>query len=147
MNTNKLGESLSASAIAFAKLIDDYVCRKTDRWGNSPFRFGKELTFMTSSIMGIGGDMGDFIDSSKSSIEALKEAAKIIGFGIDYKRYAKFKMLTPYVYHYVGGRYESGDLDEGLIKSLTVADANFCIEFVIESALALQEFDFELTQP
>lgn len=145
MNANKFEEALNAVAKAFVKLIDDYEQRKTDKWGNSPFNLGKNVTFYERDKF--GRDMEKFIDATESSLEALSEAVKIIGFGIDYKRYAKFKTLTPYVYHYVGGDYDVGDLDEEISKNLTRDDVSFCIDFVIESALALQEFDYELTHP
>jgi hypothetical protein len=144
MNASKFGESLRNVAIAFVKLIDDYENRKRDKWGRSPFSFGENMTFMTSFHLKVGGDMGDFIDASKESIEALKEAVKIIGFGIDYKRYGMFKWLTPHVYHFMDGKYQTQGINEEVSKSLTANDVNFCINFVIESARALQQFDYAL---
>jgi hypothetical protein len=144
MNAGKFGESLGYVALAFAKLIDDYEQKKRDKWGRSPFDFGKDMTFLSSHHIGAIGDLGNFIDTSKESIEALKEAIKIIGFGIDYKRYGLFKWITPYVYRYVDGNYEAAEIDEDVSKSLSASDVRFCIDFVIENAIALQEFDFNL---
>jgi hypothetical protein len=139
-DSNKLEDSLNCVAIAFAKLIDDYEDRKTDKFGNSPFNFGRDLTFIGCEI-DFGSDLSKLLDS----IKALQEGVKIIGYGIDFKKYGKFKLLTPYVYHYVNGGYDTaGQLVEH--RKIEMKDVDFCINFVIESALTLQEFDFELTQ-
>ena len=139
LKTNNLNEALNTVAIAFVKLIDDYEGRKTDKWGYSPFSLG-------TAISNFDFDLGESGRSIKESIDALKEAIKIIGFGIDFKRYGMFKYLTPHVYQYVGGRYEVSSINEDASKTMTADKIRFCIDFVIESALTLQEFDYGLTR-
>ena len=63
---------------------------------------------------------------------------KIIGFGLDYRKYPKFKKITPYVVHSDGKNYLPSDLF-GVRSKIPISDVDFCIQFVIESALALQD--------
>lgn len=72
--------------------------------------------------------MGNFIDWTNESLTAIQEIVKIIGFGIDYRKYAKFKLLTPYIMSLVGGTYSIQRKEE----KQSVDDVKFCIEFVIK---------------
>lgn len=143
LNQNKLEESLDKVALAFQELINDYEDKKRDKWGYSPFSVGPHAySHFSSFFMHIDGDLGKFIDWSRKSIEAIQETVRIIGFGIDYKKYARFKLLTPIIVTYVGGNYEFNRKD----KSPSSDDIRFCIDFVVESAIALQEFDFQVVK-
>jgi hypothetical protein len=146
LKQGKIEDSLNRIALAFAQLIDDYESRKMDEFGRSPFFFGGKMHFLSSFFIGIKGKMGDFIDRTKESVEALQEAVKILSLGLDYKRYARFKLLIPHVDRYLDGKYKIVRIDRGSMGVPTVDDVNFCINFVIESALALQEFDFEVAR-
>lgn len=141
---NKLEESLDNIALSFATLIDDYSYRKRDKWGRNPFYFGKSMTFHRSFFMHIDGDLGRFIDDTQESIEALQRAVQFLSLGLDYRRYTKFWHITPHVIDTLGGyRIQRKDRKETGLP--TTNDVEFCINFVIESALTLQEFDYELT--
>jgi hypothetical protein len=141
LNQNKLLESLDNVALAFQKLVDDYESKKRNKWGESPFSVGPRSYRQFSGFsMGIKGDLGRFIDWTTESLDSIQEIVRIIGFGIDYKKYAKFKLLTPHVLALIGGTYSIQRKD----KSPSLNDIRFCIDFVVESALALQEFDFEV---
>lgn len=134
---------LDKVALAFQELINDYEDKKRDKWGYSPFSVGPHAySHFSSFFMHIDGDLGKFIDWSRESIEAIQETVRIIGFGIDYKKYARFKLLTPIIVTYVGGNYEFNRKD----KSPSSDDIRFCIDFVVESAIALQEFDFQVVK-
>lgn len=125
INENKIEDSLDKVALAFAHLIDDYESRKRDEYGRSPFSLDKPLGF----------------DDVTRSIEAFQDAVKILSLGLDYRRYAKFKLLTPIVLRIPGGNYQIQRVRQNI---KTKEDVQFCIDFVIESAIALQEFDFEV---
>jgi len=143
LGENKIEDSLDKVALAFAFLIDDYESRKIGDFGRSPFFFGEKMHFLSSFFMDIKGKLGDFVDRTKESIEALQEAVKILSLGLDYRRYSGFKLLTPHVDRTIGG-YGIVRRTRGSMGTPTVEDVNFCKNFVIESALALQEFDFEV---
>lgn len=151
----KAGDTLVALdgiALAFAEMIADYENRKRDQYRCSPFNFGSSMTFLNSFHMGFNGgslssperQLGEFIDKVKESIEAMKDAIKVLALGIDYRKYSRFKMLTPHLTHNIGGdwivrrRFEEADKP-------SEEDARFCLDFTIESALALAEFDYTVS--
>jgi len=67
----------------------------------------------------------------------------MIILNLDSKKYIKFRVLTPIIRRKANGQYYPiwtlKRSDEGFND-----DFNFCMSFVIESALRLQEFDFEI---
>ena len=148
MKENKIEESLDKVAISFTQLIGDYESRKRGRFGRSPFFFGESLTFLSSFHMGIDRSkerkLADFVDKIKESVEALQVAVKILSLGVDYRRYVKFRLLTPHLDRALAGNYliSRGNWGEKGVPS--VEDVQFCIDFVIESAVILQEFDFNI---
>jgi len=143
LREEKTEDSLDMVALAFTQLIDDYEDRKRGRFGRSPFFFGKSMSFMSSFFMGINGELGRYIDNVKESIESLQESVKILSLGLDYRRYARFRLLTPFVLK-LGEKYQIQRIKRGSAGSPNAEDIQFCIDFVIESAMALQEFDFSL---
>ncbi len=149
LEQNEIEESLDKVALAFTQLIDDYESRKTGQFGRSPFFFGESLTFLSSFSMDIDRSQvrkfADFIDKVKESVEALQDAVKILSLGINYRRYVKFRMLTPIITRTIfDGTYHIHRIQYGSKGIPTVDDVQFCIDFVIESSISLQEFDFSI---
>ena len=66
---------------------------------------------------------------------------EVICLGIDYRRYVKFQLLTPKVKK-SDGTHEICRRKEVSRVAPTMEDVQFCINFVIESAITLQKFDF-----
>jgi hypothetical protein len=139
-------DALDKIALAFAQIIDDYENRKRSHFGVSPFFFGESLTFESSFFMGIKhGRFGTFVDKVKDSIEAMQKAMKILSLGLDYRRYVRFRLLTPNIIGIPGGDYviQRGHREE----APSSLDLRFCFDFVIESAIRLQGFDFAVEHP
>jgi len=123
----KIEDILDKVAVAFHQIIYDYESRTKDRFGRSPFSFGK-LNNLSSGV--------------KNSIETLQNAVKILSLGIDYRRYSKFTSLTPIVHRVLSGNYYTYSLAYSFQSNIkrTPEDAWFCINFVIETAVTLQQF-------
>ncbi|WP_282113408.1 hypothetical protein [Maribacter stanieri] len=151
LENNNIEKCIEHSALAFDDLIHNYEKSKESYFGNSPFYFGKDLTFLSSFHIGIGNEfegrtgrkLDDFIDRVKESLEGIQSAVKILSFGIDYKKFSKFKLLTPNVVRFIGGNRSAEIYGE---KKWTKENCQFCIDFVIESSLKLQEFDFDINE-
>jgi hypothetical protein len=145
--------ALDKIAIAFEEMIRDYETRKCDRSYNSPFYFGRDLRFLSSFFMGLNHGslsssnhkLGDFVDSVKESIEALQRAIKILALGLDYRKYSKFRRLTPNLTMLMSGEFVAHRKYSENNKP-SVDDTRFCIDFVVESALVLAEFDYTMIQ-
>ena len=141
LNAGELLECLDQCAIAFEKLIVDYEDRKKSQYGKSPFYFGREMRFLDSFFMKIQGDLGRFVDQVKESIEAMQSAIRILSLGLDYRQFIKFNLYTPTVYHSSAGM---GLLRTSRSSQITRDECRFCIDFVINSALELQDMDYTL---
>ena len=145
MESDNYKYSILNSQIAFKELL---YCHKEDKIQNfsSPFKITENFDFCSSSSMklGLGDKLNNFIDKTEKSFSELDQIIGIIGFGIDYKKYCKFMMLSPYLQSWLNNgvrNYESYD-DKQIVCNKR--NAQFCFDFVIESALQLQRFDFDI---
>ena len=151
LEVNDTEKCIEYCALGFDDLIHDYIVSKEGFFGKSPFNFGKNLSNLSSFHIGIrnefddrtGRKMADFVDGVKESIEGIQSAVKIMSFGIDYKKFSKFQLLTPKVTRFIGGNRSAHIYGE---KKWTKENCQFCIDFVLESSLKLQEFDFDINE-
>lgn len=142
LDKNNITKSLDKIAIAFSQLIYDYCqsIRKTKHPSGifeesiaipSNFHISSDL----QNSMKITKALLDFANKVKESLENINDVVKILVLGIDYKKYDKFRLLTPTV-HRSGF---SGYSINRNVKIVDLNDVHFCIDFVIESAVILQE--------
>ena len=135
-------EAIRSIALAFSQLLRDYEMSKLGGRRHSPFFFGESFVFESAFNIGVKDQkLGAYIDKVKKSIEALQGAVRILSMGIDYQRYSKFKWLTPAVSWMYGG---NADVSKPPHPPVSEEDCIFCFNFVIDTALRLQEFDYEL---
>jgi len=143
--------SVLNSQIGFKELLAIHNEKNSELYV-SPFRVTKDFTFLNSFFMGIHFDdrnrMGDFIDRVGESFQELEDTINIIGFGIDYKKYCKFKLLSPIIEMW-------NESEKRTYKSCNpfndrrICDkknAGFCYNFVIDSALKLQRFNLNIEE-
>ena len=144
LDSNKIEKSIENVALAFEVLLNSYEENKIGNYRYSPFFFGKDLSFNSSFFMGIEDrKMSDFVDKVKDSLEAMQKAIKVMSLGIDYKKYVKFKLLTPRITRTMGGNHVAEIYGD---KKWTKENCQYCIDFVIDSSLKLQEFDFDIEE-
>lgn len=141
----KRWEAIGKISIAFAMLIDNYYEKNETFKHRSLFLFGSSMNNVSSSSMGLKNNkFDDFVKDVTKSVKALQDATKILSLGLDYQRYIKFRLLTPYVVKYMDGRYEyllgqpSPDVQPSIEK------CRFCYDFVVAVAIQLQDINFEL---
>lgn len=146
LDNGNTSDSIENSGYAFEELLHTYQINKRF-FGESPFFFGKSMTFMTSFSLGLPKDLkgldklSKFIDNTSASIGSLQKAVSIMSLGIDYKEYAKFKVLTPTVTRTMGGNVVAEIMGE---RKWTNENCQYCIDFVIKSCFTLQEFDYDV---
>lgn len=150
LTLNKYKESITNSQIAFKELMACYEEENTKRFHN-PFHFTGHLRHigLFNDIRKIDRDFSHYIDDMKKAIENLEEMSKIIGLGVDYKRYCKFRLLSPYIqmYHSENRRkYHCLINEEHDNRKCSQRNAQFCFDFVIDSALKLQQFDIDINE-
>lgn len=128
-------------AYAFDELLHVYDSSKSS-WGNSPFYFGRDMTFMSAfSIRPDDKKIERFIDNVKESVDGIRGVIKILSYGLNYREYLKFKILTPNVIRFSGGGRRAEIFRR---KKWNTENCQYCIDFVINSSLTLQEFDFDI---
>lgn len=148
---NKHKDSITNSQVAFKELIWCYEIENTKHFQSI---LGKTCDFDFQSSfylnMGLGRDFDRFIDKVSESIPLLEERLNIIGLGIDYLRYRKFKLLSPYIEMWPDEKGEnrySVFIDEERDRRIcSQKNARFCFDFVIESALKLQRFNVDINE-
>ena len=128
-------------------VLKDFEGTKNIHIGQSPYQIMKKRQ-LDSNEVGLDqlSSVRDYIDITNENIEAIEENLKIIAFGIDYNKYARFKFLIPVtVQWFMGGdearcilRYKPIELNSNQIE--------FCKNFIVESALKLQQFDFKIPE-
>lgn len=148
LNNGNNESSIINSQIAFKELLFCYEEDKRYQW-NSPFKICEDFSFSDSRSLrstGLGLDFESFVDKVQKSIINLDDISKVLGFGLNFKKYTKFKIMEPYinVWPEEGGRkYETMKNDR---INYNNKNAEFCFDFVIESSLKLQEFDFDINE-
>lgn len=147
LSQNNLYNCLVNAKIGFEELLSTYESDKK-QWSDSIFNVGEK----------VGNDYRDIASNNKNGLpwfeqvtktsNAIRNILKVTALGIDYKKYALFDFITPKVFvtcmtgddKYVKERKE--DFEKRRI--ISSQDCQFCIDFVIDSALRLQEFSFDI---
>jgi hypothetical protein len=144
---NNTKDCIGNSAFAFNELLSQYEKSKTSEFGRSPFFFGSDFSFHNISFLvtdprnAFDKNFSKFVKYVNESLEEIRNAVKITSFGIDYKKFIKFQMLTPKVFR---GYKDNLELDYWRNKKVNKDNCQFCIDFVIYAAMTLQEFDFDI---
>lgn len=145
---NDFVKSIQNSQIAFKELMAAHKEENSIMF-KSPFKMTQDFTFLDSFFMGIRDEnrkMADFVDKVEKTFEEIEDTVSIIGFGIDYKRFCKFKLLSPYINVWSDGEKRTYDVynnpnDDRICDR---KNALFCFNFVIDSALKLQKFNLDI---
>lgn len=143
-----LYDCLVNSKIAFIELLDIYDSSKIDDFNNA-------------SLLSIGNkvnnDYEKFVNHDKNTgvawykqvtetINRIRDTLKITALGIDYRKYTCFDAITPSVglcWKDDNWEYESWP-KLNRERPIKKESCKFCIDFVIDSALKLQNFDYDL---
>lgn len=137
-------------ALAFEKMITEYEADKRELGIGSPFFFGEDMTFLSSFHIGLDRhefrDIANFVDGVKESIEAMQRAVKILALGLDYRKYSKFKLLIPHVSRVISGDYIVQQPVMGRRPKPDDEYVKFCIDYVIECAIKLNEFNYSISE-
>ena len=146
------GGAMISVVQGFQSTIDEYEKEAVQAHGRSPFSFVGDFSFDRSFFRrGPLGDpfspreQGEFEDKMIASIEALASAVRMLSLGLDYRRYARFRLLSPPA-HLIPVPGKSGPqlrLDASASWPPSLEDCLFCFDFAVDSALQLQEVVFK----
>ena len=143
-NKGAFVESICLSHVAFQELLLSHDEDKSYFY-ESPFSAVKECKQFFKDTK-IDYQLDENIKKIKKDLLSIDDALTIIGLGIDYKQYTKFKILSPYinVWPEKGGRKFDWRPKENVLANSR--NSSFCYDFVISCALNLQRSDFDISE-
>lgn len=129
-------EAAGELVIAFELMLGDYSERNADRFHRSPFRFGPNLSrFGMRGMSTFDGDVRRAVDGVVESITAMQSAMRVMAIGIDFRRYTRFRTIVPSVVRTLDGTFHLHEWQESTRDAEMI---QFCIDFIIESAISLR---------
>jgi len=148
-NENLLKNDLEGCVIevsnGFYKLLDHYKETKTNDDEKSEFDFISTIhldnPFYSENMdRKVYDSLKDAILKINQNFSNVGKALEVLSLGIDYRKFAKFRMLTPsHVFKDDDGNYYFLDTAK---KAVDKEYCQFLIDFVTDSCLRLQDFDF-----
>lgn len=143
-NKGDYAESICLSHVAFKELL---FCHEEDKsfFYESPFSAVKECKHFFKKTK-LDNQLDENLEKIKKDLLSIDDALTIIGLGIDYKQYTRFKLLSPYINVWSN---KEGRTFEWLPKGNVLANSrnsSYCFDFVINSALHLQRADFDISE-
>ena len=69
---------------------------------------------------------------------------KIMSLGLDYKRYTKIRLLVPNLMSFMNKEKGFQHFPTKSIQNRTKEDCQFCFDFVVDSVIRIQDFDFDI---
>ncbi|MCI1720679.1 MAG: hypothetical protein LKM37_06695 [Bacteroidales bacterium] len=149
-NKNDFYESIVNSKIAFMELLSSYEDNKIKPYSlNSSLNIGEQIDDEYKKLVGSDSKCGaKWFEKVTNTINSIRDILKITALGIDYKRYTYFEIITPIVNTWwENGKRKYEQLSKDFYENnheIKGSDCRFCIDFVIDNALKLQEFDYNL---
>lgn len=132
--------------IAFEELLAEYKSNKVGRFTKNLFNFPDRIRIESSGDSWRGNDnranrLDDIVKKVNDKFEHLERALEVISFGFDFRKYSKFKMVSPEFYKETSGHYQFyGNINK---NEFNEENCEYGIDFVIECCLKLQDFDYE----
>ena len=127
-------------SLAFAYLIRNFEESKRTEFGKSPYSFLIKSQPRYDKL-GINKrePIAKYAEATNINLQSIENNLKILALGIDFNKYAKFRLYIPTASWWPGGnRFEVNFRGDETIK--------FCKNFIIECALKLQQVNFEVPE-
>jgi hypothetical protein len=162
MDSGDTADALIEIAKAFERLLYDY--RRSTGMGFRELRsfsfyhvpsnrvsaemsLGRVRTEMkevkTEKLRNVLGRSLELLRDLHKSVVDIQRAMNVIVLGLDYRRYAKFKQVTPSVTLMADNQTEHIMwMPPGSEEAVTLDDCTFCMNYVIDCAIRLQDVSF-----
>jgi hypothetical protein len=157
LKNKKILESLQESAKAFDSLVNEYENSIVMNSYKKPFQFDRGyFDWLDPSRIEFEAlpdgrehrlryDMKEFVTKANDALLSIKDTLKAMSLGLDYAAFLRFKTVIP-KYSAVGtGEYRFHELRDWEKEKLNSEDAEFCVNFILESALDIQKRHFSAT--
>jgi len=135
-NLSNFEEAIDELKLAFDQIIRDYDSRKS--WSPGRGLFSTRPSFLPSTIERKAA--GNTVQKAYEWLESIDEWVKILALGVDMRRYAFFNAHTPHVMYAMNGKSFISRRDGIQLNDEIYSK---CFKFVIDTALAFREDDFD----
>lgn len=130
-------------SLAFEFLLKNHENSKKTIITKSPYQFLRNKQKSSRELKLDNKDpMKKYVDDLNDNLISLEKNMKILAFGINFNKYAKFRYIVPDVTWFIGDMEPEVNFRGG--ETINENEINFCMNFIIETALRLQQFDFEV---
>jgi len=145
LQEDKRKDAINKIALAFSEILSEYEYGKLPDFSVSPFFIGEDLTIQRLGLLQLLNNrhLEDILRPIMDSVEAIQNAFRIMALGIDFRRYTRFRLLTPLIIQ-TSETEEIFQITGAEKEPSSFEDCRFCLDFVVETAIALQEFDLTI---
>ncbi len=127
---------------AFETIVNDYLDRKQVGYGRSIFDSTEDRALLTPFFRGVADrKQSRFEEAVIESLKALDFNLRLVGLGVDLRRYGRFMALTPLTFLTFDGKRHVSER-RGIQREQK--DYEFCRDFVVSTAIHLGEFDYDV---
>lgn len=146
LNDKNFEMSFLKSVEGFEELLSEYKLNKVGKFTKNLFDFPERIKIESSNSSWSNNDnkdkrLDDVVKKINDKFVHLERALEVVSFGFDFRKYSKFKMLSPEVYKNTSGYYQFYNYKNRI--KFDEEGCEFGIDFVLECCLKLQEFDYE----
>lgn len=146
LNEKNFEMSFLKSVEGFEELLSEYKLNKVGKFTKNLFDFPERIKIESSNRSWTNNDnkdkrLDDVVKKINDKFVHLERALEVVSFGFDFRKYSKFKMLSPEVYKNTSGYYQFYNYKDRI--KFDEEGCEFGIDFVLECCLKLQEFDYE----
>jgi hypothetical protein len=131
-------DSVNETAYAFDDIRKDNPLEKHQSSQRDPFQWMPSPPYIYTDNPSSDGNAHDFFRSVADCLQWLRESVSVLSHGTDFSRYTRFRAIAPFVNASYGGERHVVDQREDK-RPHTLEEAEFCINYVIDSALQIQQ--------
>jgi hypothetical protein len=135
-------EAAAALAKGFDVMIGTYRQRSRKDGFPSPYQFGPNVRASSLDLRGLplGSRTAKSLTEMADAVSAMQAALRVMAVGIDFRRYSEFKAIVPVITTALAGAQlvydpSAGSRNDEIIQT--------CVDFVIDSAVALRSNDLD----
>lgn len=149
LHKGNFDEGVLFSADAFNNLIKDYKENKHNPFTTARFEFTKKVNYSPGSFMEekhkIEQRLEPTIKEINQNFSNINSALEILALGLDYRKYAKYRAIVPsyFIFDKTANTY---NYHSHYGKHWSKENVEFLIDYVIDSALKLQDFEFDVIE-
>jgi hypothetical protein len=145
LDKNSISDCIENATLSFNYLLLEYKKSKIDNWRRTHFSFTKSIRLSRYNSLNKRNESSDLrleevVKEINDNFMQIEKGLEVLTLGLDYRKYSKFKFLTPDAYRQSDGSFR---IFSKARSNISRDNCQFLIDFVLDCALKLQDFDFD----